>query len=390
MSGEGIIRVRIIILSSIIMFLFRLSPCNAQTTGNNDSIIARPNLIQRVIRYFDESNKPKEYKKFDLSIIGGPHYSSDTKLGLGLVAAGIYRTSKSDTLTTPSNVSLYGDVSTSGFYLIGLRGNHIFPRDKYRIDYNYYFYSFPTKYWGIGYHNGNNDANETDYEDFRIQMRTDFYFHIAEGLYIGPGVAFDWIKARKIADKRLWDGYPLKTTDFGIGVQARWDTRDNLTAPEKGWLIGIEQKFFPKNIINSRYFSYTDFQLNYYTKAWKGSVIAGRYHLKYSYGDVPWGMLPTFGGSSTMRGYYEGRYRDKGEMDLTLELRQHVWRRNGFVVWAGVGSVFPKLSKMRLNQLLPNCGIGYRWEFKKHTNVRLDFGIGKGETGFIFNIDEAF
>ena len=69
-------------------------------------------------------------KKFDFSVIGGPHYSSDTKFGLGLVAAGLYRTDSADTILPPSNVSLYGDVSTVGFYLLGVRGNHLFPQDK--------------------------------------------------------------------------------------------------------------------------------------------------------------------------------------------------------------------------------------------------------------------
>ena len=101
-------------------------------------------------------------------------------------------------------------------------------------------------------------------------------------------------------------------------------------------------------------------------------------------------MLATFGGSSTMRGYYEGRFRDKGVLDMTVELRQHIWRRNGLVVWLGVGTVFPKFSDIEFRKLLPNAGIGYRWEFKKNTNVRLDFGVGKGETSFLFSINEAF
>ncbi len=77
-------------------------------------------------------------------------------------------------------------------------------------------------------------------------------------------------------------------------------------------------------------------------------------------------------------------------MDLTFELRQHIWRRNGIVLWFGAGTVFPKLSKIQFRQILPNCGIGYRWEFKKLTNVRLDFGLARGETAFIFSINEAF
>ncbi len=37
---------------------------------------------------FNDANKNKKHKRFDFSIIGGPHYASDTKFGLGMVAAG--------------------------------------------------------------------------------------------------------------------------------------------------------------------------------------------------------------------------------------------------------------------------------------------------------------
>ena len=102
-------------------------------------------------------------------------------------------------------------------------------------------------------------------------------------------------------------------------------------------------------------------------------------------------LMAELGGTSSMRGYYEGRYRDKHSLEATVELRQHVWKRNGIVVWAGAGTVFPKFSALRSRQILPNAGVGYRWEFKKNVNVRLDYGFGKsGQSGFLFNINEAF
>ena len=109
----------------------------------------KKSLITRFLDYFNDANK-KNDKRFDFSIIGGPHYATDTKLGLGLVAAGIYRSDPADTLLLPSNVSLFGDVSTVGFYLLGVRGTHIFPHDRYRAVYTLYFYSFPCKFWGMG------------------------------------------------------------------------------------------------------------------------------------------------------------------------------------------------------------------------------------------------
>lgn len=42
-------------------------------------------------------------------------------------------------------------------------------------------------------------------------------------------------------------------------------------------------------------------------------------------------MMAELGGTRSMRGYYEGRYRDKHSLEATVELRQHVWKRNGIV-----------------------------------------------------------
>ena len=102
-------------------------------------------------------------------------------------------------------------------------------------------------------------------------------------------------------------------------------------------------------------------------------------------------MMALLGNSDLMRGYYEGRYRDKHKIEAQLEIRQHIWRRNGIVLWAGAGTVFNKFSAIMMKRILPNYGLGYRWEFKKNVNLRLDYGFGKaGQGGFIFNINEAF
>lgn len=140
-------------------------------TQRKDSTLQKRNFFQKFLAYFNDANKVKKQKKFDFSIIGGPHYSTDTKLGLGLVAAGLYRTDRNDTILPPSNVSLFGDVSTVGFYLLGIRGMHLFPKDKYRLDYTLFFYSFPSLFWGIGYDMGNVDANETEMDRWQAQAK---------------------------------------------------------------------------------------------------------------------------------------------------------------------------------------------------------------------------
>lgn len=71
---------------------------SASVSVTADSVAVKRSFFKKFLDYFNDANKEKKNKKFDFSVIGGPHYSSDTKLGLGLVAAGLYRTDRADTL----------------------------------------------------------------------------------------------------------------------------------------------------------------------------------------------------------------------------------------------------------------------------------------------------
>ena len=384
----------IVLLISCSGFLYargeEMLPDSLRVKEEVDSLPNKHCFIHKILDYFKDSNKPHDYKKFDFSIIGGPHYSSDVKFGIGVAAAGYYRPNMADSLTRPSNVSLYGDISSVGFYMVGLRGNHIFPQDKRRITYNLYFYSFPRKFWGIGYENGLDMNNATEFNELYVHANVDMMWRLVPKLYLGPAVEFGHVKANKVLRPELWNGQNFSTYTTGFGAKIQFDTRDNLTATRRGWLLMLEQRFCPRFLGNKYAFSYTALQANWFHPVWKGAVLGVNYHTKINYGNVPWGMMASFGGSNNMRGYYEARFRDKCEMDFTVELRQHVWRRNGIVVWAGAATIAPSIGQFNFRHLLPSAGIGYRWEFKHLTNVRLDFGIGRGETSFIFSINEAF
>lgn len=347
--------------------------------------------VNRILDYFNDSNKNKKHKRFDFSVIGGPHYASDTKFGLGLVAAGLYRTDPNDSILPPSNVSLYGDASSVGFYMLGVRGNHIAPKGRYRIDYHLYFYSFPADFWGIGYEMGDNDANKSDMKRWQAQAEVSFLFRVADNFYIGPMASYDYVIGKHIERPELLQGMDQHTWNVGAGVSLVYDNRDNLTNPHRGICLNINQMFRPGFMGNDYAFSTTAFRFDAYQQLGKGTVLAEDIGANLNFGNPSWGMMAELGGTHSMRGYYEGRYRDKHSLEATVELRQHVWKRNGIVVWVGAGTIFPKFSALRSKQILLNAGVGYRWEFKKNVNVRLDYGFGKsGQSGFLFNINEAF
>ena len=351
----------------------------------------RKSWVKSFLDYFNDANKNKNNKKFDFSIIGGPHYSTDTELGLGLVAAGLYRNHDPDPLLPPSNVSIFGDVSTVGFYMLGVRGTNIFPHDRYRLSYTTFFYSFPSDFWGIGFDNGNDDGNKSEMRRWQAKAKVTLLRKLGDNLYPGPSATFDYVRGSRIERPELLDGMDSETWNIGLGLSVVYDSRDVLTNPHKGYYLDISQSVRPKFMGNDYAFATTDIQADGYWPTWKGATLAADFRTTLNFGNPSWAMMALLGNSYSMRGYYEGRYRDKHKAEAQIELRQHVWRRNGIVVWAGLGTVFGKFSQLRAYKLLPNAGIGYRWEFKKDVNVRLDYGFGKGgQSGFIFSINGAF
>ena len=79
-------------------------------------------------------------------------------------------------------------------------------------------------------------------------------------------------------------------------------------------------------------FSRTELQVDAYHQVWKGGVMAYDLYGVFNYGNTPWTMLALMGGSTRMRGYYEGRYRDKQMIEIQAELRQKIYGRSGIAV----------------------------------------------------------
>lgn len=353
----------------------------------------RPGFFRRFGNYFRDANIDRTQQKgIDFSFIGGPFYNSSVKLGIGLMAAGLYRIDKTDLTIPPSNISIFGSGSTSGFYVVGVRGNNYFTGAKYRLDYRTAFISMPTDFWGIGYQMGKDDENKTSFVRKKVAVKVDFMYKLVPNLYAGINASFDYVKGKDFDQRGIsyLRGQNTQYTNNGYGLFLMYDSRDYITAPHRGWYAKFENVYFPSFTGNNPGFNRMELTVDYYHKIWKGGIMAYDLHGLYNSGNAPWTMLAEMGGSSRMRGYYEGRYRDKGLAEVQAELRQNVYRRIGLALWGGAGTVFDSFSNFDTSHILPNYGLGFRWEFKNRVNVRLDYGFGKNTSSFMFAINEAF
>lgn len=351
----------------------------------------RKSVFRRLYEYFNESNIDRtSEKRFDVSFALGPNYSTNTEFGLGVLAAGLYRLDRRDTMLSPSDISLFANVSTTGYYQIGIEGNMFFPRGRHRLKYEFSFNSQPTDYWGIGYQAGNG----TSYHNFTLKRylcSVEYKYNLGRGCFIGRVITFYNYTAAPSVVAYLPTGQRRGYTYTSLGILFEYDTRDFIPNPYKGVYIRAQGQLFPRWLASARTFYRAGFSADYYRRVWRGAVLACDLFSEFNLGSaVPWVLLAEMGGSRRMRGYYKGRYRDRNMITAQVELRQKIYRRHGVAVWTGAGNVFPDFRRFKARHTLPEIGIGYRFEFKNRVNIRLDLGVGRNGTGINFNVNEAF
>lgn len=347
-------------------------------------------IFHRLIHYFEQANEDRtQEKKFDLTWVFGPSYSSVTKFSLGILASGLYRIDRTDTITQPSNVSLYANISTSGYYKVGVTGLNLMDHNRHRIKYDISFASMPIDYWGIGYEMAQATKSSMVEKCYRIDA--EYQYEMAQNFFAGVALDFTHAAAKKLSNPDYLLGQRDKYTATGVGLSLQYDSRDFAPNPYKGIYLCLRETYFPAALSTTATIWRTVFTGNYYQRLWKGCTLALDAYVEYNSGkEVPWSMVAQLGGGYRMRGYYQGQYRDNGMVEVQAELRQKIYNRHGIAVWAGAGNVFPNFHNFKWSQTLPNYGIGYRWEFKHRVNVRIDYGRGRHGGSVVFNVNEAF
>lgn len=407
----------------------------------------RKGLIGRIVDYYSRSNVDRTFeKKIDWSIAPGPNYSSDVGFGIGFLLAGLYRLDRTDSITAPSNVSIYGNFTTKKFVLLRFSGDNIYNHNKQRLSYSGAFVYFPGAFYGIGYQAGEEGYAQdltTTMGAFRISYCTSlvgrFYIGLSAGLdYSGTTykntnmveeidrVQTDVANGKPVPDGWIGEMYdlyrqgrydPAKQDPFANYIRetgdkanafntsfsafAQYDTRDVTFNASRGVFLKIEAKWYPKFLGNTgRSFGRATLTFDWYLKLWKGAILAYDFYSDMIAGTPSWHMYAKLGGMERMRGYYEGRYRDKHMVETQFELRQKIYRRHGIVGWIGGGQVWGT-EQFGWNRNLYTFGCGYRFEFKNRMNIRLDYGWGvfgnqnlpwdrKRSSAFLFTASEAF
>lgn len=359
----------------------------------------QPTWVDEILDVFGADGEFDESKTIDMSYLPTAYYTPEKKFGVGLLMVGLYKIDGAAPEEQPSSLVLNSFVSMNNSYGVEVENMTFFNGGKQRLLLGLELHNEASVYYGRGIADGNIDSNHHEFDEQLYSFTPRWMTQVADNYFVGVGADFTYASADKFT--RVEGDIPLPSDGIlpsnfssGLVVTSIYDSRDYRLNATKGWLFQLDAGLYQ----NSEYDSFAKYDLelaNYIdlsATSWLSQMpglIAWQVQGHFTSGDVPWNMLPDLGGSSAMRGYIKGRYRDKQMMMGQVEYRLPIFQRYGMVFWGGVGSVADKVSDLN-DELLTSYGTGFRFKIKDNINLRLDVGVGENETNFYLNVNEVF
>jgi hypothetical protein len=101
---------------------------------------------------------------------------------------------------------------------------------------------------------------------------------------------------------------------------------------------------------------------------------------------LPFYLMPTLGGSNTMRAYSEYRFQDRNLLVATAETRLALMRHVDLAAFVDAGDVAPRLSGLDLGKT--SYGLGLRVHTDRATFARMDVAHGAEGWRFLFRTSD--
>jgi outer membrane protein assembly factor BamA len=324
-------------------------------------------------------------------------YQTETGFGFGGLVTYYFRPGAADTgFVPPSELGASFIYTTKKQILAGVGTRLYLAGGSLRVAGNAALVKFPTKFWGIG--NETPESAEEDYTPLTVAFAGETLYEVSRGWFVGGGLQLAHRTLREVSDTgQLVTGIVPGSADGRIiegSLLLTRDVRDNTIYPTSGryYQIGI---LGAATALGSD-FGYTGVNLDFrgYLSPGRRHVLALRLVGDARSGTPPFDLLPQLGGDRLLRGYYQGRFRDKVLVAVQGEYRMPVVWRIGVVGFAAAGRVAPTVSDLGFDGVKISAGGGLRFLLspREGLNVRADYGWGFDvkSSGFYLGIGETF
>jgi len=321
--------------------------------------------------------------------------SIETDWSFGVATSATFHLSKKDSISRTSNMQGLVLYSLKKQFVAALNGTQYFKKERFVLNDQISFSNFPDQFWGIG-----RDAPDSAKEAYTFKQYY-LYLHLMKNMghhfYIGLLYEMQNLLEVEYARNGIMNKLNVTGKDpyfiSGTGISLTYDDRKEAFWPSDGTFGQLYFNHFGK--LSGSDFDYTNvvLDLRKFNTIYKRQVLAMQLYFFGNQGNVPIRSLASFGGNNNMRGYYDGRYRDKNQLVFQGEYRIPFNNRWGIALFSSGGDVSSSIKDFQLTQLKYSYGGGIRFALNKSEklNLRLDYGIGQGNNrGFYFQLGEAF
>jgi hypothetical protein len=337
-------------------------------------------------------------KSGSISLVGYPiaFYTPETDLGVGLGGMAYFNITKPYRKRV-SKIKVSAWYTRTHQYSISVTPAIYFPgTNRYYLEGELKYSKEKLKFYGIG--NSTQDMNEAPYSINRNKyyielVRRGFVLKFLKSgfvLELSKDEVYDFAQALP-ANNREVIGVE-GGTNTGFGFVLLFDRRNNIFFPTQNGFYKVLANSYGRTL--GGIFTYNNFiiDLRQYFSLPKEHVFAVQLYANFTDGNPPFYNLPALGGDKRMRGFFEGRYRDKQYITGQIEYRKIIWWRLGVAAFWSTGDVAQYIRRFKINEFKNAYGFGLRFVFdeEQRVNLRMDMGFGKNTDGVYFSLEEAF
>jgi len=373
-----------IYITAIISFFLILFVYPGNTSANKDD------------KRKAENKKSKAKKEEDITrlvVLPFAYYTKETKIAVG-GSAYYYSNPGSDSNTRPSYIGIDFTFTEMSQMVFNFITNLYLDQNEYHLLGILSFSEYPSYFYGIG--GGTQETELEMYTPLNFLFQINAQKQISEGFYIGLSYRF-WSIIMDDYDPSREIGRGLITGSRGglissAGLIFTYDTRDSIYYPKEGNLFHLWINRSDELLGSD--FEYTGYYINLrkYIEVFGNHVLALQYITSIQSGDPPFQAMPALGGSSLMRGYYYGRYRDTNLVAAQIEYRMPLIWKFGAVAFCSIGDATENITDINLKDLKYSAGGGLRffWDEEKKIVIRLDAGFTQDSSAVIATVGTAF
>jgi hypothetical protein len=299
-------------------------------------------------------------------------YTPETSVALGAGAIYYFRDDASLDETKPSQAALTAYYTFNNQYRLELSPKLYLDNERHYIGANFEAGEYPMKFFGVG--NQTRAENEEIFTPRYLRFRVIAKYIALERLHVGPVLVLESRSIVERAPGGLLDRGAVIGAEggapAGVGFNVARDLRDNSLSPRTGSYLEARGVFYTNRIVGDYAYQSFRYDARKYVPL-DDHTLAAQAYAEILFGDVPFYELAEMGGVKRMRGYYQGRYRDKLYLAGQVEYRTPFWNRFALAAFGGVGLRFLFIESERID-------------------VRADVAFGANGVHFYVDIGEAF